>query len=141
MRRRTNCRSSSSPAILKRTCPPPFFAAASITTFRSLRKTNGWEQIVASRLGEFRDLESPLLAEGIQFFRYLREGEAGLQKLPATAELLDWLVYLTQRGADLKKGLRQQESLVKPSLVTLLKHEQDQKRSEELWNGWLTRKV
>ncbi len=99
------------------------------------------EQIVASRLGEFRDLESPLLAEGIQFFRYLREGEAGLQKLPATAELLDWLVYLTQRGADLKKGLRQQESLVKPSLVTLLKHEQDQKRSEELWNGWLTRKV
>ena len=99
------------------------------------------EAIVASRLTEFRGLESPLLTEGIQFFRYLREGEAGLQKLPATAELLDWLLYLTQRGADLKKGLRKQDSLVKPSLVTLLKHEQDQKRRDELWNGWVPRTV
>jgi len=37
--------------------------------------------------------------------------------------------------------LRKQDSVVRPSLVTLLKHEQDQKRRDELWNGWVTRTV
>jgi MoxR-like ATPase len=95
------------------------------------------EAIVGSRLGEFKGLDSPLLKDAIQFLRYLREGDAGLQKVPATAELLDWLLYLTNRGADLKKGIRKQENLVKPSLVTLLKNEQDQKRRDEIWDGWI----
>jgi MoxR-like ATPase len=94
------------------------------------------EQIVASRLHEFRDASSPLLGEAIKFFMYLRGGAAAVEKPPATAELLDWLLYLVQRGAVLDKGLREQAALVEPSLVTLLKHERDQKRQSQIWNEW-----
>ena len=93
------------------------------------------EQIVSARLPEFVPGESPLLKDAIGFFTYLR-GVAAVEKAPATAELLDWLLYLTQRGAKLDIGLREQEALVVPSLVTLLKHERDQKRKNELWEEW-----
>lgn len=94
------------------------------------------ESIVAARIEQFQDLNSPFLKEAVLFLRYLRESDSALQKRPATAELLDWLLYLTQSGADLKKGLKEQSRLVQPSLVTLLKNEQDQKRRKELWDEW-----
>ncbi len=93
------------------------------------------ESIVAARLDRFRGTRSPLLTEALIFFRYLREGDTILQKPPATAELLDWLLYLTQRNADLQKGLADQNGLVEKSLVTLLKHAHDQKRRHELWTS------
>lgn len=96
------------------------------------------EEIVASRLPEFDAGKGPLLREAIAFFLYLRTGAAAVEKPPATAELLDWLLYLVQRGADLKRGLREQAPLVEPSLVTLLKHERDQMRKTSLWDEWKT---
>jgi hypothetical protein len=77
-----------------------------------------------------------MLREAIAFFMHLRSKVAGVEKAPATAELLDWLLYLVQRGADLKYGLREQAPLVVPSLVTLLKHERDQLRKTALWEEW-----
>jgi MoxR-like ATPase len=94
------------------------------------------EEIVASRLPEFEPGKSVLLADAIQFFLYLRGGATAVEKPPATAELLDWLLYLVQRGASLGNRLRDQETLVKPSLVTLLKNERDQKRQVQLWDEW-----
>jgi len=94
------------------------------------------EEIVASRLPEFLQVESPLLAEAIAFFTFLRSGAAAVEKPPATAELLDWLLYLVQRGAKLSSGLRGQSAIVEPSLVTLLKHERDQQRKTLLWDEW-----
>jgi len=94
------------------------------------------EEIVTSRLPEFAAGDSPLLREAIAFFMYLRSGAAAVEKPPATAELLDWLLYLVQRGASLTHGLREQAPTVEPSLVTLLKHERDQKRKDLLWNEW-----
>jgi MoxR-like ATPase len=97
------------------------------------------EEIVASRLPEFGAEKSRLLAEAIDFFMYLRSSAAAVEKQPATAELLDWLLYLVHRGANLNYGLPEQAPLVEPSLVTLLKHERDQKRRADLWNEWKTR--
>lgn len=94
------------------------------------------EEIVASRLHEFEPGGSALLRDAIGFFMYLRSAPAGVEKAPATAELLDWLLYLTQRGASLTLGLREQAELVEPSLVTLLKHERDQRRKSQLWEEW-----
>ena len=96
------------------------------------------DKIVASRLPEFEDAEAALLRESVSFFMYLRSGRAAVEKPPATAELLDWLLYLTQRGAKLGVGLRDQAELVEPSLVTLLKHERDQRRKSQLWEEWKT---
>jgi MoxR-like ATPase len=96
------------------------------------------EEIVAARLPEFAGDTGPLLKEAIAFFMYLRSSQAGLEKPPATAELLDWLLYLLQHGIDLKGGLLQQEALVIASIVTLLKRERDQTRKQELWNEWKT---
>ncbi len=93
------------------------------------------EEIVSSRLPEFQ-VQRQLLKEALQFFLFLRSGQAGLDKAPATAELLDWLLYLFQRGANLAKGLREQAAVVLPSLGTLLKHERDQKRKTDLWEQW-----
>jgi MoxR-like ATPase len=94
------------------------------------------EEIVESRLPEFADSHSPLLSEAIAFFMHLRSRAASVEKPAATAELLDWLLYLVQHGADLKYSLREQAPLVEPSLVALLKHERDQKRKTLLWEEW-----
>ncbi len=94
------------------------------------------DEIVGSRLPEFAEGGSPLLTGAIAFFIYLRSGAADLAKAPATAELLDWILYLRERGADAQVGLKEQPKQVIPSLVTLLKNERDQKRSKDLWEGW-----
>lgn len=94
------------------------------------------EEIVGSRLPEFSAGKGVLLTEAIDFFMYLRGGVAAVEKPPATAELLDWLLYLVQRGANRGQGLREQVTLVEPSLVTLLKHERDQRRTQSLFNEW-----
>jgi MoxR-like ATPase len=96
------------------------------------------EQIVAARLPELEPGRSALLRDAIRFFSYLRSSRAALEKPPATAELLDWLLYLVQHGADVNKGVRDQTELIGRSLVTLLKRERDQKRQAEIWHTWMT---
>lgn len=95
------------------------------------------EQIVAARLLEFVGNHSQLLKDAVSFFLFIRRDQVALEKPPATAELLDWLLYLTQRGIGAKSGLLgEAEQAVGPSLVTLLKRERDQRRKDELWNSW-----
>ncbi len=94
------------------------------------------EEIVSSRLPEFAVEKSLLLADAVDFFTYLRSGAASVEKPPATAELLDWMLYLVQRGAKRDQSLRAQATLVEPSLVTLLKREHEQKRKKELFDEW-----
>ena len=55
------------------------------------------KEIVVKRLGQFTR-DSRFLTEAVSFFYKLRRLE-GLTKKPATAELLGWLHYLTERGA------------------------------------------
>ncbi len=115
---------------------PPAFLRRCVYYHIPHPKQDGLERIVCSRLKEFSGSSSTLLTSAIGFFEFLREGHNGLQKAPSTAELLDWLVYLLQRGANMKLPLKEQDVLVTSSLVALLKHEQDQNRRQELWKEW-----
>ncbi|MEZ5403788.1 MAG: MoxR family ATPase [Bryobacteraceae bacterium] len=94
------------------------------------------EEIVAARLPEAAVAGSRVLKDAIAFFLHLRNDDTGLSKKPATAELLDWLLYLMQRGAKPALPLREQDGLVTPSLVALLKNKEDQDQREDLWNNW-----
>lgn len=95
------------------------------------------EQIIVARLAESVEGSHQLLQQAVSFFLFLRKDQLALEKLPATAELLDWLLYFTQRGLGRKAGLLgESDGTVTSSLVTLLKRERDQKRTRELWNAW-----
>jgi MoxR-like ATPase len=97
------------------------------------------EEIIVARLAESAEAGSALVKQAIDFFLYLRRDHQALEKLPATAELLDWLLYITQRGTGKQKGLVDEpDDTVVASLGTLLKRERDQKRRLELWKTWKT---
>ncbi len=95
------------------------------------------ERIVEGRLGARFSANSPLLADVLALFRYLRLPERNLQRRPALAELLNWLAYLaSRRGGD---GMRLAEHRDFHASVgtTLLKHRDDQLRAAQLIEAWL----
>jgi MoxR-like ATPase len=95
------------------------------------------EKIVENRVGQFRG--NRLFPEALDLFTNLRSPDTGLQKPPATAELLAWLVFLKQRGADLTKPMRNSADLVKDSLVLLVKEFDDRPVAEAVVKDWLSR--
>jgi MoxR-like ATPase len=91
------------------------------------------ENIVVRRLGEFSGSSSPLLSSALELFFHLRDQTSQLNKKPATAELLDWLLAL--RVADGNKySLTQQ--LVEKTLSSLIKTAEDQDRAAEVVKRW-----
>jgi MoxR-like ATPase len=90
--------------------------------------------IVCRRLVEFRDSDSPLLAETVDLFMALRA--AGLNKAPATAELLDAMLALLEFQADVARGLRQQAGLIPKLLVALVKHDADREAASNVVKQW-----
>lgn len=95
------------------------------------------KQIVSARISQFKDASSPLLSDAFDLFAALREPNSGLQRKPATAELLGWLVYLGERGAQASIPLRQQRELVLSSISVLVKLTVDQQITEKLIRNWL----
>jgi MoxR-like ATPase len=93
-------------------------------------------EIVAVRLGRFVRATSPLLAESLGFFGWLRSAENALRKRPGTAELLDWLSALAAIGASPDRGLRAQEALALRTVPALLKTADDQRRAADLFARW-----
>ncbi|MBA3247420.1 MAG: MoxR family ATPase [Pyrinomonadaceae bacterium] len=95
---------------------------------------NRLQEIVESRITEFYrqhppQQNSPLLDDALNFFYQLRAVD-GLRKKPATAELLGWLLYLTQRGATPGDRLGQHSKLVWESISALVKDTDDLKLTE-----------
>jgi MoxR-like ATPase len=95
------------------------------------------ERIVEGRLGKFPG--SRLFPEALDLFTKIRSADTGLQKPPATAELLAWLVFLKERGVDLTKPLRNNRELVMESLVVLVKELDDRPVAEAVLKDWLAR--
>ncbi len=94
------------------------------------------ERIVEGRLGARFSAQSPVLADALAFFRYLRLPERNLQRRPGLAELLNWLCYLaSRRGGD---GIRLAEHRdLRASIgTTLLKHRDDQLRAGDFIKNW-----
>lgn len=96
------------------------------------------EEIVSARIREFAGTSGPLIKEALAFFRVCRSEDIGLEKPPATGELLDWLLTLLLDGADISQPLKSQQKKLETSLSALLKYPEDQKRSGEIVKAWST---
>lgn len=92
-------------------------------------------EIVLSRVGSFADEKSKLLVEALDLFEYLRQ--RGLRKAPATAELIGWLMALSDMGAKLEQPLREQSDLLDKSLSALIKSKEDQEAAKISVKEWL----
>ncbi|MBM5817977.1 MAG: AAA family ATPase [Cyanobacteria bacterium K_Offshore_surface_m2_239] len=98
------------------------------------------EKVVSRQIKAF-PATSPLLRDAIDLFVFLRE-KAGLDKKPATAELLLWLLALRSllgEGAEARRlGAAQKQVLVR-SLSSLIKTADDQELALQGLNQWLSR--
>jgi len=96
------------------------------------------ESIVAGRITEMKsDAARPWLREAIEFFLAVRDKEANLQKKPATAELLSWIVALRGSGARLDVKLRDQPEHIDRTLGVLIKNTADLTKVKAIVEAWL----
>lgn len=95
------------------------------------------QEIILSHMPVFRDKNYQWLNDVIDFFLRLRGPNWGLDKRPATAELLNWLSYLRARNVDHHTNLREQSPLVSASLSTLFKSADDQEKARQILLEWL----
>jgi len=95
-------------------------------------------EIVTARLGRFTGKSSPLLDDALDLFQTLRREDSNLNKKPATAELLGWLLVLRELNAQMKceNILREKPAACKSSLQTLIKTKDDQDRAQAVWEEW-----
>jgi len=96
-------------------------------------------RIVASRLSGQLSADSPLLEDALAFFWNVREPGQGLRKTPATAELLNWLQAMVDRGADTSKRIGDRDELYDAGRVTLFKTKDDQDLARVLIDQWRRR--
>jgi MoxR-like ATPase len=93
------------------------------------------EQIVIDRLGTTIGVNNnnAFLKEAVEFFLDLRSDKHRLRKKPATAELLQWLLKLRERGnaKQIENPMRDAE-LVRSTLGILVKTREDQRKALEL---------
>jgi MoxR-like ATPase len=94
-------------------------------------------QIASSRIRELADAEGPFVGDAIEFLLTLRDTSAAMQKKPATAELLDWLLYLVALGGRTDTSLRNQPDLFLDSLSALTKGAADQESAAATAKEWL----
>jgi MoxR-like ATPase len=78
-------------------------------------------EIVERRTGD--DPASPLIDEALDFLMFARGPEADLNKKPATAELLDFVLLLEAHGAKTSQRLKDIRPVVEASLGALIKDE------------------
>ena len=95
------------------------------------------DQIVTARLGRFKSDGDQWVSDALELFLQLREPNSGLNKKPATAELLGWLMFLKERDADAHGSLRQRGALVLSSLGALVKSAEDQRAARIIVEEWL----
>ena len=92
-------------------------------------------KIVEARVGAKAD--TPLMKSALDFFMFMRSNEADLNKRPATAELLDWILLLQAKGVRPDQDIKDVRPLVEASLGTLVKDEG--RDGKELLKTWLSR--
>lgn len=83
------------------------------------------------------DVETPLVRDVLDLFVFARSGDAELSKIPATAELIDFVLVLRARGAQLNQSLKDVGPEALAALTTVIKGENDSK--EDLLQRWLSR--
>jgi MoxR-like ATPase len=96
------------------------------------------EEIVLARLPEFSDANAlaTLSRDTIDFLLFVRRENAGLEKRPGTAELLNWLTAIIKLGGKPDLPLREQIKVAERALPALTKISGDQLRAHELLGNW-----
>lgn len=94
------------------------------------------KEIVLSHMVSFEGKAVQWLDDALDFFAKLREPSRGLEKRPATAELLNWLGYLRKRITDSKDSLRKQPEFINSSLSALFKSATDQDKAKSILDEW-----
>ena len=87
--------------------------------------------ICIARIGD-----SPFLSDALEFFFTLRDSGSRLRKKPATAELLGWLLVLTELADGVENPLRQKKADVQQTLSTLVKTADDQDQAKAVHDDW-----
>lgn len=99
-------------------------------------------EIVKSRVTVFENISPeskmpPMLKDALELFAALREKGRGIGKIPATAELIDWLVTLDAHGIKAEQSLREHRNAVLGSLSALIKKADDQTTAKAIVEKWL----
>lgn len=97
------------------------------------------KEIVLAKLESFDD-KSKMLSEALEFFAVLRDTSNGLMKRPSTAELLEWLGVLKQKGVSESDSLAANKDALLTSLSSLVKTAEDQTKAKVLAENWLKSK-
>lgn len=96
--------------------------------------------IIKQRLGEKGslpvNLEGKVLQHSIDFFLFLKDENRGLEKPPSTAELLNWLLIVDERGAGVAQKGKEDDVWKSLAKSCLLKHKDDAARFADLIQQW-----
>jgi MoxR-like ATPase len=93
-------------------------------------------EIVLSHMTVFGGSKPAWLEDALDFFLALRAPNLGLDKKPATAELLKWIMYLQKAQLGEAERLRTKAELMSSSLIVLLKSKSDVERAETILDEW-----
>lgn len=88
-------------------------------------------RIVTNRIEACQDQNGALLQEAVAFFCQLRRAVPGLNKMPATAELLGWVDAMIKMGASAETPLSEQYDKAFSALGVLVKNAEDQAAAKD----------
>jgi MoxR-like ATPase len=98
-------------------------------------------KIISNRLGMYGRGSNQFLDNALDLFFSLRAPASGLRKKPATAELLDWMITLSQLSNNSENPLAHSPELALRTLSNLVKTAEDQDRAAVIVQQWIeTRK-
>lgn len=98
------------------------------------------QKIVQARVGAHLQDSDGFLSDALDFFESLRSPASGLQKKPATAELLGWLIALKEMSTDKPNPMRDNDKALRNSLSVLIKNVDDREQAKACLNRWLVKK-
>ncbi len=103
-------------------------------------KKETMEKIIERRVGKYvTDSKTFLNKKVVELFYELREPRRGLQKKPATAELLGWIIALKEMNKDLADPLsKTNEKKILNSLSVLIKNTEDIAQAQRAVTKWLS---
>lgn len=101
---------------------------------------NQLSAIINARIGRRFTADNGLLLDVLSIFRMARDPRWDFEKPPSTAELLNWLVFLSDRARDTQTSLTDDQELMMSCRQTLFKKQEDLKRADEMMAEWITGK-
>ena len=90
-----------------------------------------------ARLGSYAAPGSAFVEAALDLFETLRSDTSGLQKKPATAEFIGWLLAMRELAPEADNPIDENAELVPTTTSILIKNRPDQKRARDVVEDWL----